>query len=79
MNRDDKRTLLASGFIAVMIVIVAAALAHAEDVQPPQPRFTCWTVRKAVKIYKEADLIAMARSAGISEAEIEKAKRCLRP
>ena len=77
MNRDDLRVFLTAGILALIIVTCAAVMAHAEETKPPA-RFTCWTVRNAVKIYKEVDLIAMARSAGMSEAEIEKAKRCLR-
>jgi orotate phosphoribosyltransferase len=77
MSRDDIRTMLVAGVIAAAIVLAAVISVHAEEPQKPPARFTCWTVREAVKIYNEADLIAMARAAGISEKEIETAKRCL--
>lgn len=61
--------------ITALALACVVAPVCAEEAKPA--RITCWTVRRAVKIYNEADLIAMARSAGISEAEIERAKRCL--
>ncbi len=79
MNRDDLRALIGAAIFAVVLVVAAAALAHADDVHPKRPAlFTCWTVKRALALYSEADLIAMARAAGISEAEIERAKRCVR-
>jgi hypothetical protein len=77
MNSDDLRVMFVAGLLAAVIMVVAASMVHAEESPKPPLRVTCWTVRKAVQIYKEADLIAMARSAGISEAEIDRAKRCL--
>jgi hypothetical protein len=38
----------------------------------------CWMVRKAVAQYGEAAVESWARAKGISEKEIEKARRCLR-
>jgi hypothetical protein len=38
----------------------------------------CWVVRKAVAQYGEAAVETWAWSKGISDKEIEKARRCLR-
>ena len=38
----------------------------------------CWAVRKAVGQYGEAAVEAWARSKGVSDKEIEKARRCLK-
>jgi hypothetical protein len=38
----------------------------------------CWMVRKAVAQYGEAAVETWARSKGISDKEIEKARRCLK-
>ena len=67
-------------FVAGLLFLLAFGIskALAEEAPKSPANVTCWTVRKAVKIYSEADLIAMARAAGVSEAEIEKAKRCLK-
>jgi hypothetical protein len=80
LNRDDAKAFLTAGLIAAFLMVGMFAFAHAEDAQPKPPmRFTCWTVRKAVKLYGEAELVSMARATGISEKEIEMAKRCLKP
>lgn len=60
------------------VLILVAALTATPD-KPPELRWTCWSVRRAVAIYGEEDLIGMARRAGVSEAEITRARRCLRP
>lgn len=79
MNRDDAKVFVHAGLIALILIFAAAAFAHAEEAQPKAPaRWSCWAVRKAVKLYGEADVTAMARAAGIPEAEIEKARKCLR-
>jgi hypothetical protein len=44
----------------------------------PPPHWSCWLVRAAVAKYGEAYVAGMARAAGISEAEIERGKRCLK-
>lgn len=76
----DIKTLGVMAFVVGLLFFLAFGVtrAFAEDAPKSPARITCWTVRKAVQIYKEADLIAMARAAGLSEAEIDKAKRCLR-
>lgn len=56
------------------VCLVAAALlwpvsAHAVP---------CWVVRKAVAQYGVAAVEAWARAKGISEKEIEQARRCLK-
>jgi hypothetical protein len=38
----------------------------------------CWMVRKAVAQYGEAAVEAWARSKGLSDREIEKARLCLK-
>jgi hypothetical protein len=43
------------------------------------PRWSCWLVRTTVAKYGEAYVAAMARAAGVSEGEIERARHCLRP
>jgi hypothetical protein len=58
----------------IRVLVVVAALA----VLLPAPPFPCWAVRKAVAQYGEATVESWARAKGISEREIEKAKRCLR-
>lgn len=40
--------------------------------------FPCWVLRQAVAQYGEAAVESWARAKGISEHEIEKARRCLR-
>jgi hypothetical protein len=56
-----------------VIVVVAVLL-------PSFPAYAipCWAVRKAVAQYGEAAVEAWARSKGVSEKDIEKARRCLR-
>jgi hypothetical protein len=46
---------------------------------PPFPHSTpCWAVKKAVTQYGATAVESWARANGISEKEIEKAKRCLK-
>jgi hypothetical protein len=44
----------------------------------PAHAIPCWVVRKAVAQYGEAAVETWARSEGISDKEIEKARRCLK-
>lgn len=79
MNRDDAKVFLHAGLLALVLIFAAAALVHAEEAQPKAPaRWSCWAVRKAVKLYGEDAVTSMAREAHIPEAEIEKARKCLR-
>ena len=55
------------------LLIVAALLAPA-----PTPAVPCWVVKKAVEQHGEVVVESWARAKGISEKEIEKARRCLR-
>jgi hypothetical protein len=55
--------------IVVVAVLLPSFPAHA---------IPCWAVRKAVAQYGEAAVEAWARSKGVSEKDIEKARRCLR-
>jgi hypothetical protein len=55
------------------IVVVAALL-----VAYPVHAVPCWVVRKAVTEYGEAAVEAWARAKGISDKEIEKARKCLK-
>ncbi len=47
-------------------------------VSTPAQAVPCWIVKKAVAQYGEAAVEAWARSKGISDKDIEKARRCLR-
>ena len=54
-------------------LIIAAVL-----VSCPAQAIPCWAVKKAVAQYGEAAVESWARARGISDQEIEKARRCLR-
>jgi hypothetical protein len=54
-------------------VVIAALL-----VSFPALAVPCWMVKKSVARYGEAAVESWARSKGISEREIEKARRCLK-
>jgi hypothetical protein len=56
-----------------MLLVVAALL-----VSWPARAFPCWVVKKAAAQYGEAAVESWARSKGISDKEIEKARRCLK-
>jgi hypothetical protein len=56
-----------------VVVMVVALLASC-----PARAIPCWAVRRAVAQYGEAAVEAWARAKGISDKEIEKARRCLR-
>jgi len=58
--------------IRVIVVISALALSFPAQAVP------CWVVRKAVAQYGEAAVESWARAKGISDKEIEKARRCLK-
>jgi hypothetical protein len=55
------------------IVVVAGLL-----VSFPAHAIPCWVVKKAVSQYGEAAVEARARAKGISNREIEKARKCLK-
>ena len=55
--------------VVVTVLLLSLSPAHA---------IPCWVVKKAVAEYGEAAAEAWARAKGISEKEIEKAKRCLK-
>jgi hypothetical protein len=44
----------------------------------PAHAIPCWMVKKAVAQYGEAAVESWARSQGIPDKEIEKARRCLK-
>jgi hypothetical protein len=56
-----------------VLVVVAAVL-----VSFPVHAVPCWVVRKAVAQYGETAVEAWARAEGISDKEIEKARKCLK-
>jgi hypothetical protein len=56
-----------------ILVLLAALL-----VSFPAHAVPCWAVKKAVAQYGEAAVEAWARSKGVSEKEIEKARKCLK-
>jgi hypothetical protein len=58
----------------IRAVLVVAALLFSV----PAHAIPCWMVRKAVAQYGEAAVETWARSKGISDKEIEKARRCLK-
>ena len=55
--------------IALVAVILPAIPAHA---------IPCWVARKAVAQYGEAAVESWARAKGISDKEIERARRCFK-
>jgi hypothetical protein len=59
--------------IQVCIVLAVFLIAS-----PVQEAVSCQVVKKAVALYGEAAVESWARSKGISDKEIEKARRCLR-
>ena len=59
-----------------MMRIFAVAVALLYPVQAYA--IPCWVVKKAVAQYGEAAVESWARAKGVSEREIEKARRCLK-
>jgi hypothetical protein len=58
--------------IRACVVVVGLSLSFLAHAIP------CWVVKKAVAEYGEAAVESWARAKGISEREIEKARRCLK-
>jgi hypothetical protein len=58
--------------IRAIAVVAAVAVSFAADTIP------CWAVRKAVAQYGAAAVESWARARGISDKEIERARRCLK-
>lgn len=58
--------------IHVVVTVVALLAAY------PAHAIPCWAVKRAVAQYGEAAVEAWARAKGISDKEIEKARRCLK-
>jgi hypothetical protein len=58
----------------IRVMVLAAVLLASY----PAHAIPCWVVRKAVSQYGEAAVESWARSKGISDKEIEKARRCLK-
>jgi hypothetical protein len=58
--------------IRACVVVVGLSLSF------PAHAIPCWVVKKAVAEYGEAAVESWARAKGISEKEIEKARRCLK-
>ena len=59
-------------------MIRACSVIAALLLSDPAHAIPCWVVRKAVAQYGEAAVETWARSKGISDKEIEKARRCLK-
>ena len=59
------------------MIHVFLLLAALLDLSPAQV-VPCWAVKRAVAQYGEAAVESWARSKGISDKEIEKARRCVR-
>lgn len=58
--------------IRIAVSVAVLLLSFLADAIP------CWVVKKAVAQYGEAAVESWARSKGISDKEIEKARRCLK-
>lgn len=56
-----------------VVLVVTASLAASPALAVP-----CWAVKRAVAQYGEAAVESWARAKGISDKEIERARRCLR-
>lgn len=64
--------------IAALFLLLSTMPALAADApQKPMGHWSCWAVRAYVAKHGETVVSAMARAAGISEAEIERARKCL--
>jgi hypothetical protein len=59
-------------------MIRASLVAAALQWSVPAHAFPCWVVRQAVAQYGAAAVESWAKARGISEKEIEKARRCLK-
>ena len=58
----------------ILIVVTVVALLASS----PAHAIPCWVVKNAVAQYGEAFVEVWARAKGISDKEIEKARRCLK-
>jgi hypothetical protein len=58
--------------IRTFLTVAALLVSYSAQAVP------CWVVKKAVAQYGEAAVESWARSKGISDKEIEQARRCLR-
>jgi hypothetical protein len=58
--------------IHVSLLVIALLVSSLEQAVP------CWAVKRAVAQYGEAAVESWARAKGISEREIERARRCLK-
>jgi hypothetical protein len=58
--------------IRICLIVAAVLISY------PAQAIPCWAVKKAVAQYGEAAVESWARARGISDQEIEKARRCLR-
>jgi hypothetical protein len=58
----------------IRVMVLAAVLLASY----PAYAIPCWVVKKAVSQYGEAAVESWARAKGISDKEIEKARRCLK-
>ncbi len=56
--------------VIVLVAVVLPAI--------PGHAIPCWVVKKAVAQYGEAAVESWARAKGISDKEIERARRCLK-
>ena len=55
-----------------LLVVAALLVSHPAQAVP------CWAVKKAVAQYGEAAVESWARAKGVSDKEIERARRCLK-
>ena len=55
-----------------LLVVAALLVSHPAQAVP------CWAVKKAVAQYGEAAVESWARAKGVSDKEIEQARRCLK-
>lgn len=80
LDRDQMKTLFWMGVASLLIISVAAVMAHAAEAEAPAscpPKiYICRQVKAAFEKYGEAQVVARARSCGWTEAEIARAQRC---
>jgi len=62
--------------MCALLLMAICSKSRAQDTPPA--RFSCWSVRQALKLYDEATLLNLARQAGVSEQEITRLQRCPR-
>lgn len=73
--RDDWMVLIRAMLIASLLVLLMSSAALAQPCPPK--RYFCWQVRLAAASFGLWAIEANARACGWSEAEIDRARKCL--